>query len=82
MIFGPHLPRPLMAETVETPTVRRQGGHYEFLIEGRVVYDFTPTSPGDALRWIQHLAGKAWVTKRHLREFARLVADQHGVRYR
>lgn len=67
---------------VPAPVVRCADGAYEFLVEGRMIYDFTPNDPGDALRWIQHLAGKAWVTKRHLREFARLVADQHGVRYR
>lgn len=36
---------------------------------------------GSALRWVQHMAGKEWVTKEHLAEFARVAAEHFGAPY-
>jgi len=64
------------------PAVVREAGAFEFYVEGRMVYDFEALAPGDALRWIEHLAGKPWVTTQHLREFARLAAEHFGQGHR
>jgi hypothetical protein len=64
------------------PLVQCDGAAFLFLVDGRVVYDLEPVSPGDALRQIQHLASKTWVQKKHLREFARLAADRFEVSHR
>lgn len=61
--------------------VRFTGGYYEFYTDSRLVYDFKPATPGEALRWIEHIAGKSWVTKAHIEQFARLAANQFGARY-
>lgn len=57
-------------------------GYYEFYLDDEMVYDFQPASMGDALRWIQHLSQKSWMTCGHLGLFAQLVADQFGQEYR
>ena len=62
--------------------VRIVGGYFEFLQDGDMVYDFAASDPGEALRWVEHIAQKTWVTKKHLEQFARLAADKFGVRYR
>ena len=61
--------------------VRTEDGYFEFYLDGVMVYDFKPSSPGNALRWVQHMAGKSWVTKKHIEVFCLLAADQYGVRY-
>ena len=62
--------------------VRVSGDHFEFLKDGVVVYDCDASNTGDALRWIEHIAPKTWVTKEHLEQFARLVASKFGVGHR
>lgn len=49
---------------------------------GQARYEFEIISPGDALRWIEHIAAKSWCTKTHLEVFASLAASHFGVRYR
>jgi len=57
-------------------------GHVSMRVGGgRLDYEFEVASPGDALRWIEHLAPKTWCTAEHLGRFAALVADRYGVRY-
>lgn len=63
------------------PAVKLVDGYFEFYLDGEMVYDFKPADPGASLRWIEHMAGKSWVTKDHLRMFAQLAADHFGVRY-
>jgi len=65
-----------------SPFVVRHGDAFEFLHEGRVVYDLTPTDAADALRQIEHLAGKSWLTREHVEQFARLTAERFGAGYR
>jgi hypothetical protein len=36
------------------------------------------TAPDDMLRWIEQLIGKTWITRGHIREFVRVVADRRG----
>jgi hypothetical protein len=36
------------------------------------------TAPEDMLRWIEQLIGKTWITRGHIREFVRVVADRRG----
>src|SRR5690606_297878 len=72
---------PIPPARANPPVVRTEDGYYEFYLDGMMVYDFKPSSPGNALRWIQHMAGKSWVTKRHIEWFARMVADEYGERY-
>lgn len=58
-------------------------GYVEMLTElGCEPYGFEVTGVGDALRWIEHIAQKSWVTPTHLQMFAALVAEHFGVRYR
>jgi hypothetical protein len=64
------------------PLVTFVDGYFEFHHEGRAVYDFRVIDQGDALRWIEHVAGKTWVTKEHLEQFARLAATHFGAPYR
>lgn len=63
------------------PAVKFVEGYFEFYLDGEMVYDFKPADPGAALRWIEHMAAKGWVTKEHLGLFARLAADHFGARY-
>ena len=35
-------------------------------------------SPESVMRWIEHLSGKTWVTKQHIREFVRICSDHLG----
>lgn len=58
-------------------------GYVEMLTEpGCEPYGFEVTGVGDALRWIEHIAQKSWVTPTHLQMFAALAAEHFGVRYR
>lgn len=58
-------------------------GYVEMLTEaGCEPYGFEVTGVGDALRWIEHIAQKSWVTPAHLQMFAALAAEHFGVRYR
>lgn len=67
----------------EPPLVTIDGeGWVRVKTDTAYIYDFQIHSPGDALRWIEHLAGKAWVTTNHLRQLAKLSADHFGARYR
>ena len=60
-----------------------QDGYVEMRTEaGCEPYGFEVTGVGDALRWIEHIAQKSWVTPTHLQMFAALVAEHFGVRYR
>lgn len=57
-------------------------GAFEFYLDGEMVYDCEPRDAGDALRWVEHMALKTWVTPKHLQQFARLAADKFGAGYR
>lgn len=46
------------------------------------LYEFDVSSMGDALRWIEHMAPKTWVTTAHLEQFASLAATHFGQGYR
>lgn len=63
------------------PAVKLTEGFFEFFLDGEMVYDFKPEDTGAALRWIEHMAGKSWVTKEHLSQFSMLAANHFGVRY-
>lgn len=63
------------------PAVKLVDGYFEFYLDGEMVYDFKPEDAGSALRWIQHMTSKGWVTKEHLFLFAKLAADHFGARY-
>ena len=64
-------------------TVSRQNDGYIVISErGMNIYDFKPRDSGDALRWIEQLSRKTWVTARILGEVARLYANGVGVKYR
>ena len=64
-------------------TVRRHmDGHIVISRNGDEIYDFKPADHGDALRWIEHLSRKGWMTPRALGEVARLYANGCGVGYR
>lgn len=53
-------------------------GYFEFIREGVAVYDLRPRDAGQALRWVEHLARKHWITTEHLCQFARLSAEHFG----
>lgn len=36
---------------------------------------------GSALRWVEHMASKSWVTKTHLEQFSRLAAEHFKAPY-
>lgn len=61
-------------------------GGFEWFVERanqlHVAYEHHVSDAGDALRWVEHMAVKSWVTPAHLEQFARLVADKFGVEYR
>jgi len=59
-----------------------EDGFFEWFMDGEMVYDFDANNPGDALRWIEHMAQKSWVTKKHIEQFSRLAAGKFGVGYR
>lgn len=66
--------------------VKRDGDAYVFMADGGPGWDYDITDaacrdPGSALRWIEHLAQKSWVTPAHLEQFARLAADQFKAPY-
>jgi hypothetical protein len=63
------------------PAVKAVNGYFEFYVDGEMVYDFKPADAGLALRWIEHMAHKSWVTKEHLSLFAMLAAEQFGARH-
>ena len=58
--------------------VKTADGFFEFYHEGVMVYDIKPSSPANALRWVEHIANKTWVTKAHIRQFAAFVAESYG----
>lgn len=66
---------------VPPQVVQFKDGYYEFYLDGEMVYDFQATDPGHALRWIEHMAQKSWITKTHLEQFARLAASNFGAKY-
>lgn len=71
-----------VSELTRAPLVRCGGdGYFEFLLDNENAYDFTVGDPSRALRWIEHMAQKSWVTKEHLEQFARLAADKFGGSY-
>jgi hypothetical protein len=61
--------------------VQFKDGYYEFYLGEDVVYDFQAADAGHALRWIEHMAQKSWITKTHLEQFARLAAANFGAAY-
>lgn len=61
--------------------VQFKDGFYEFYLDGEMVYDFAATDAGHALRWVEHMAQKSWITKTHLEQFARLAAGHFGAAY-
>lgn len=63
------------------PAVKLVNGYFEFYVDGDMVYDFKPADPGAALRWIEHMASKSWVTKEHLGLFSMLAANHFGARH-
>lgn len=67
------------------PVVRRVFGGWDFDVgDGRWDYDISDAmcrDEGSALRWIEHLAAKSWVTTRHLLQFASLAADHFKAPY-
>lgn len=64
------------------PLVTFDGQFFDFYEDGHSIYDFKATDLGEALRWVEHLAQKSWITKAHLEQFARLAAAHYGVPYR
>jgi hypothetical protein len=70
----PGFPKPSVVRATED-------GYFEFLLDGEVVYDLKANDAGHALRWIEHMAQKSWVTKTHLEQFASLVATRFGAAY-
>lgn len=63
-------------------TVRiAKNGYLEFCQNGEVFYDFKPSSPADALRWIEHISRKKWATAALLGNAARLYANNVGIPY-
>lgn len=61
--------------------VQIREGYFEFYLDGEMVYDFEVCDAGRCLRWIEHMAGKSWVTPKHLQQFARLAANHLGQEY-
>lgn len=61
--------------------VRFVDGYFEFYLDDEMVYDFKPNDAGHALRWIEHMAPKSWITKNHLEQFARMAAAHFGARH-
>lgn len=80
---GEHAPTPFFDQPLVT--ICADGG-FEWFIERadqlHVAYEHHVSDAGDALRWVEHMAAKSWVTPTHLEQFARLVADKFGVEYR
>jgi hypothetical protein len=65
------------------PFVRIQDGTIEVIdrSSAATIYEIAAdrvTSPEMVMRWIEHLSGKTWVTKQHLREFVRVCSDHLG----
>ncbi|HXI14748.1 MAG TPA: hypothetical protein VNM48_00155 [Chloroflexota bacterium] len=71
-----------LTDLQRAPLVKLAIDCFEFYDGDVMAYDLTPSSSGDALRWIEHLAQKTWVTKEHLEQFARLAASHFGAGYR
>nr|RWA43549.1 hypothetical protein XfCFBP8356_11280 [Xylella fastidiosa subsp. sandyi] len=55
-------------------------GFYGFVQDGNIVYEIHPADIREALRWIEHLAQKTWITKHHLEQFACIAADTFEMR--
>lgn len=75
-----------MANLDKPPLVKRSGDGYVFLAEGGAGWDYDISDAacldaGSALRWIEHMAPKAWVTVEHLEQFARLAAEHFKAPY-
>lgn len=70
----------LTAEMLVEPELVKvtRDGLFLFYVDGGGVYQFKPGDAAYALRWIEHVAQKGWVTKQHLEQFARLAADYFG----
>lgn len=68
------------------PLVKRSVDGYVFLADGGPGWDYDIADAacldaGSALRWIEHLAPKEWVTVEHLEQFARLAAEHFKAPY-
>lgn len=66
--------------------VKRESDGYVFLADGGPGWDYDISDAacldaGSALRWIEHLAPKTWVTVEHLEQFARLAAEHFKAPY-
>lgn len=75
----------LMKMELPAPVVRlkRRNRVAELIDERGMVYEVDLDRVPDALAllgWIEHLAGKAWVTGQHIRELIRMVENQNGVK--
>lgn len=62
----------------ETPLVKLTDGYFEFFHDGLMVYDFSPADAAHALRWLEHMARKSWVTKAHIEVYASIAATHYG----
>lgn len=68
-----------------TQLVKMDGG-FVFLADGGAGWDYDISyeacaDAGSALRWIEHMAQKNWVTVEHLEQFARLAAEHFKAPY-
>jgi hypothetical protein len=63
------------------PLVWVEGGFFIFRDERLpgFRYDFDCQGPADAIRWIEHLSKKTWITKEHILQFSILVMHEFGV---
>lgn len=83
---GADLAAAFMANLNRPPLVKRDGDGYVFLADGGPGWDYDISDAacldaGSALRWIEHLAPKSWVTVEHLEQFARLAAEHFKAPY-
>lgn len=83
---GADLAAAFMANLNKPPLVKRDGAGYVFLADGGPGWDYDISDAacldaGSALRWIEHLAPKSWVTVEHLEQFARLAAEHFKAPY-
>lgn len=71
----------VIASLRRAPLVKLVDGYFEFYLDGEMVYDFKPADAPHALRWIEHMTQKTWVTKDHVQQFAALAAGHYGAGY-
>lgn len=70
-----------LADARRAPLVKVADGYFEFYLDGEMVYDFKPDDAAHAIRWLEHMVQKTWVTKEHVRQYATLAANLYGARY-